>query len=182
MASNPDPVTLPGLDATSSKSTPPGTTQNQALTTTMMWWTLFLGEWSDSAVEPGGAQAQLWFQKILLGVDPAKFVAPISDGFHYLSSRQRKALGGFLGGVLGRTASFWIASQSAFRVHSDCGLVLGRFRGKSQEIPGDPNGGTPPAQEMVVTLLPATRFGLNRYGFQYFFKPDRSSMVSGSIY
>ena len=37
-------------------------------------------------------------------------------------------------------------------------------------------------QEMAVTRLPAIRFGLNRYGFEYFFKPDRSSMVSGSIY
>ena len=36
-------------------------------------------------------------------------------------------------------------------------------------------------QEMVVTRLPAIRFGLNRYGFEYFFKPDRSSMVSKSI-
>ena len=37
-------------------------------------------------------------------------------------------------------------------------------------------------QEMAVTRLPAIRFGLNRYGFEYFFTPDRSSMVSGSIH
>ena len=37
-------------------------------------------------------------------------------------------------------------------------------------------------QEMPVTLLPAIRFGLDRYGFEYLFKPDRSSMVSGSIH
>ena len=32
-------------------------------------------------------------------------------------------------------------------------------------------------QEMVVTRLPAIRFGLNRCGFEYLFKPDLSSMV-----
>ncbi len=46
-------------------------------------------------------------------------------------------------------------------------------------VPEALNGGTPPDQEMLVTRLPAIRFGLNRYGFEYFFKPDLSSMVSG---
>ena len=36
-----------------------------------------------------------------------------------------------------------------------------------------------PNQEMLVTRLPAIRFCLNHYGFEYFFKPDLSSMVSG---
>jgi hypothetical protein len=40
-------------------------------------------------------------------------------------------------------------------------------------------GGTPPDQEMLITQLPAIRIGLNRCGFEYFFKPDLSSMVSG---
>ena len=40
-------------------------------------------------------------------------------------------------------------------------------------------GDTPPEQEMLITRLPAIRFGLNWYGFEYFFKPDLSSMVSG---
>ena len=48
--------------------------------------------------------------------------------------------------------------------------------------PEDLNGGTPPDQEMLVTRLPAIRFGLNWYGFEYFFIPDRSSMVSGLIH
>ena len=39
-----------------------------------------------------------------------------------------------------------------------------------------------PNQEMLVTRLPAIRFCLNRYGFECFFKPVRSSMVSGSHY
>ena len=42
-----------------------------------------------------------------------------------------------------------------------------------------PNGGTPPDQEMLVTRLPAIRFCLNHDGFEYLFKPDLSSMVSG---
>ena len=36
-----------------------------------------------------------------------------------------------------------------------------------------------PNQEMLVTRLPAIRFCLNHDGFEYFFKPDLSSMVSG---
>ena len=43
-------------------------------------------------------------------------------------------------------------------------------------------GSPKPNQEMAVTPLPASRFGLNRYGFSYFFTSDRSSMVSGSIH
>ena len=46
---------------------------------------------------------------------------------------------------------------------------------------GGPNGGTPPDQEMLVTRVPVIRFGLNQYGFEYFFKPDLSSMVSGPL-
>ena len=42
-------------------------------------------------------------------------------------------------------------------------------------------GGTPSDQDMLITRLPAIRFGLNRCGFEYFFKPDLSSMVSGPL-
>jgi hypothetical protein len=34
---------------------------------------------------------------------------------------------------------------------------------------------------MLVTRLPAIRFCLNHNGFEYFFKPDLSSMVSGPL-
>ena len=37
-------------------------------------------------------------------------------------------------------------------------------------------------QEMVVIQVPAIRFSLNRYGFDFFFKPDRSRVVSGLIH
>ena len=43
------------------------------------------------------------------------------------------------------------------------------------------NGGTPPDQEMLITQLPAINFCLNHDGFEYFFKPDLSSMVSGPL-
>ena len=40
-----------------------------------------------------------------------------------------------------------------------------------------PQGAFQPNQKVAVTQLPAIRFCLNRYGFEYLFKPDRSSMV-----
>ena len=74
-------------------------------------------------------------------------------------------------------------------VRHDCSPLLGALRAGKHYIwdyyymvPEALDGGTPPGQEMLVTRLPAIRFGLNRYGFQYFFTPDRSSMVSGSIH
>jgi hypothetical protein len=63
-----------------------------------------------------------------------------------------------------------------FRAHSECTQTVGRFwvdSGlKNQEIQGDPNGGTPPDQEMLVTRLPASRCGLDRL---------RSSSLSSPI-
>jgi hypothetical protein len=45
--------------------------------------------------------------------------------------------------------------------------------------PRDPVEIPPANQEMFVTRLPVIRFCLNHNGFEYLFKPDLSSMVSG---
>ena len=51
---------------------------------------------------------------------------------------------------------------------------------------GPPGGapkfeGTAPDQEMLITRLPAIRFCSNHDGFEHFFMPDLSSMVSGPL-
>ena len=49
-------------------------------------------------------------------------------------------------------------------------------------FPPPPGGAPNTAQKAAVTQAPAIRFGLNRCQITYLFKPDRSSMVSASIY
>jgi hypothetical protein len=45
--------------------------------------------------------------------------------------------------------------------------------------PGDPNGGTPPDQEILVTRLSARRFRLDLLRSASFSKHERSNVISG---